>query len=299
MSPRREVSVPAEAAGGRLDAWLANALGHGSRTAVQRLIGQGKVLVDGRPRGKSHRLDGGERVSVDTDVAAPERLPIAAEPAIVWEDELAAIVDKPAGVVVHPAPGHRSTTLVEWLQERGDWSPHVVHRLDRDTSGLMLVAKSERSQRALRELLRAREIEREYLALVRGRPASREGVIEAPIGRDRGRRTRMSTRTDKPREARTHFAIERELGRYTLLRLRLETGRTHQIRAHLAALGLPVCGDPEYGGRGLLGLSRQFLHSARIAFPHPGDGARVELRSRLPADLAVALSRAEAEASSG
>jgi 23S rRNA pseudouridine1911/1915/1917 synthase len=215
----------------------------------------------------------------------------------VWEDEHLSIVDKPPGVVVHPAPGHRSVTLVEWLEARagGAWRPHVVHRLDRDTSGLLLVAKTEPVQRRLRELLRRRLIEREYLALVHGRPASLEGVIDAPIGRDVRRRTRMSTDTDKPRDARTHFAVERFVGPFTLLRARLDTGRTHQIRAHLAAIGTPVCGDRDYGGGGPLGLERQFLHSSRLAFPHPVSGEAVEHRSSLPPDLAAALSRAEAE----
>ena len=296
MTPRRELIVPLEAAGSRLDAWLAGELGL-SRVAAQRLIEQGGLLVDGRPRDKGHRVSGGEAVSVDADLPAPERAPIAAEPSVVWEDEHLLIVDKPAGVVVHPAPGHHRTTLVDWLAARsgGAWSPHVVHRLDRDTSGLMLVAKGEHSQRALRELIRTRAVEREYVALLQGRPRSKEGTIDAPIGRDPRRRTRMSTRTDKPREARTHFAVERELGPFTLVRVRLETGRTHQIRAHFAALRLPICGDREYGGRRLPGLDRQFLHSARIAFAHPVTGARIELRSPLPDDLAEALRRAEKE----
>jgi 23S rRNA pseudouridine1911/1915/1917 synthase len=294
MAARLELTVPEDAAGSRLDAWLAEALGSGSRVLAQRLIESGQVLVDDRPRPKSFRLRGGEHVSAATQLPPrPARRPAAAEPRIVYEDESLLIVDKPAGLVVHPAPGHGAITLVELLAERGsgEWSPHVVHRLDRDTSGLMLVAKSQRVQRLLRELLRRREIEREYLALVKGRPPSRSGTIEAPLGRDPRRRTRMSTRSDKPRRALTHFTVERPIDGFTLLRVTLETGRTHQIRAHLAAIGIPICGDPEYGGRGLAGLDRQFLHSARLRLPHPeGDGV-LERESPLPDDLRTALAK--------
>jgi 23S rRNA pseudouridine1911/1915/1917 synthase len=210
---------------------------------------------------------------------------------VVHEDASLVVVDKPAGLVVHPAPGHRSQTLIELLaRDRGE-DLQLVHRLDRDTSGLMVVAKGEEAQSRLREALRRREMEREYLALVKGRPGSRTGTIEAPLGRHPIRRTRMSTRTDRPREARTHFTVERFLEGYTLVRARLETGRTHQIRAHFAAIGHPVAGDPEYGGRGQLGLARQFLHSARLALPHPESGDRQEWESPLPDDLEAALSK--------
>jgi 23S rRNA pseudouridine1911/1915/1917 synthase len=155
----------------------------------------------------------------------------------------------------------------------------------------MLVAKSERVQRRLRELLRRREIEREYLALVKGRPSSRSGTIEAPLGRDRRRRTRMSIRSARPRPALTHFVVERVLDGFALVRVRLETGRTHQIRAHFAAIGNPICGDPEYGGRGLAGLERQFLHSARLRLPHPESGEMIERESRLPDDLRAAMAK--------
>ncbi len=165
----------------------------------------------------------------------------------------------------------------------------IVHRLDRDTSGLLVVAKDEATHRALKDQLERRTMTREYLALVLGRPPSRAGTIDAPIGRDRRHRTRMSTDTDEPREARTHFAIERALPTTTLLRVRLETGRTHQIRVHLQAIGHPVAGDPEYGGAGALGLERQFLHAARLAFTLPHTGAAIEVTSALPPDLARAL----------
>ena len=287
MQPR-ELAVPRHAAGMRLDAWLASALGDTSRAAVAALIEAGAVQVDGTPRAKGARLEGGEtvRISQAPDRAQPPPPPAA--PEIVWEGESFVVVDKPPGIVVHPAPGHRGVTLVEWLARRSPgWDPHAVHRLDRDTSGLMLVAKGEEAQRELQAALRRREILREYLALVTGSLKARTGTIDAPLGRDIRQRTRMSTRTDAPREARTHFEVERFAGEHTLVRARLETGRTHQIRAHFAAIGHPLAGDRDYGARDDLGLARQFLHSARLAL----HGEQWE--SPLPADLVAALQRAE------
>jgi 23S rRNA pseudouridine1911/1915/1917 synthase len=217
---------------------------------------------------------------------------------IVWQDEHLLVVDKPAGVVVHPSAGHASGTLVQGLLahelEGGEdpERPGIVHRLDRDTSGLLVVARSVEAHRRLQELIRAREVEREYLALVVGRPRSRRGTIDAPIGRDRHDPLRHSLDTATPRDAVTHFEVEELLPRHTLLRVRLETGRTHQIRVHLAAIDLPVAGDQLYGRAGELELERQFLHAARLAFPHPLSGARVEAESPLPDDLAAALERA-------
>jgi 23S rRNA pseudouridine1911/1915/1917 synthase len=217
---------------------------------------------------------------------------------IAYEDEYLLVVDKDAGVVVHPARGHTEGTLSQLLAGSaagGDPArAGIVHRLDRDTSGLLLVARSESVHAALQRALQRREIEREYLALVRGRPPARTGTIEAPIGRDARVRTRMAVGGAHAREARTHFELDRALPDTSLLRLRLETGRTHQIRVHLQAIGHPVVGDPEYGDGGdQLGLRRQFLHAARLAFAHPVGGARVEIRSPLPADLDAALKRAE------
>jgi 23S rRNA pseudouridine1911/1915/1917 synthase len=216
------------------------------------------------------------------------------------EDEHLLVVDKPAGVVVHPARGHRGATLAEALAGRasGGEDPAragIVHRLDKDTSGLLVVARSEQVHRALQEAIRRRELRREYLALVDGCPPSRSGTIDAPIGRDRRVRTRMSTDTDVPRAAITHFELERALPRTTLLRVRLETGRTHQIRAHLRAIDHPVVGDPEYGTPGRLGLERQFLHAARLAFAHPVTGVPIDVSSPLPPDLQAALEKAAAE----
>ncbi len=215
-----------------------------------------------------------------------------------YRDEHLLIVDKSAGVVVHPARGHREGTLSQLLagDAAGGEDPEragIVHRLDRDTSGLLVVARSDEAHRLLQAALSARELEREYLALVEGRPPARTGTIEAPIGRDPRMRTRMAVGGNFPREARTHFTLERPLRGFSLLRLHLDTGRTHQIRVHLQAIGHPVVGDPEYGAPGLLGSSRQFLHATRLAFAHPITGERVEVSSPLPPDLADVLTRAE------
>jgi 23S rRNA pseudouridine1911/1915/1917 synthase len=255
------------------------------------------VTVDGQRRAKSYRLQPGEEVSFEL----PKRPEVAATPPlevqIAYEDQHLLVVDKPAGVVVHPGAGHRGGTLAQALAEHGAAGgdverPGIVHRLDRDTSGLLVVARSEAAHVHLQQLVRDRALEREYLALVRGKPRSRTGRIEARIGRDRRDPTRQSIDTDNPREAVTHFELEELLPRHALLRVRLETGRMHQIRVHLAAINLPVAGDPTYGVGGDLGLERQFLHAARLAFPHPFGGERVEVASSLPADLTAALERA-------
>ena len=294
------LTVPPDAAGERLDAFLAGPLG--SRARAQRLIEAGRVLVDGTARAKRQVLSGGETIDVDDAPVAPVAEPGEQAPfRVAWEDEHLLVVDKPAGVVVHPARGHASGTLVQALAARGaaggdEGRPGIVHRLDRDTSGLLLVARSEEVHRTLRDALADRTITREYLALVEGRPPARSGTIDAPLGRDRRVRTRMSPETDDARDAVTHFVLEEALPAETLLRVTLETGRTHQIRAHLKAIGHPVCGDPEYGRAGVHGLERQFLHAARLAFAHPVTGAPVEVSSPLPADLAAALERARAGA---
>jgi 23S rRNA pseudouridine1911/1915/1917 synthase len=223
---------------------------------------------------------------------------------IAHEDEHLLVIDKPAGLVVHPARGHREGTLAQLLGAAAAGGPDpqrpgIVHRLDRNTSGLLIVARSDESHRLLQRALSERRIVREYLALVHGRPPARTGTIEAPIGRDPRVRTRMGVDGVHPREARTHFAIERSLGAFTLLRLRLDTGRTHQIRVHLQAIGHPVAGDPEYGPPGSagasdeLGLGRQFLHAARLSFEHPLSGTQIDIVSPLPGDLQAALHKAE------
>ena len=216
---------------------------------------------------------------------------------IAYEDEHLLVVDKGPGLVVHPSRGHAEGTLAQLLagSARGGDPARagIVHRLDRDTSGLLVVARSEEAHRKLQGALARRLIEREYLALVQGRPPARSGTIEAPVGRHPRARTRMSIGGARAREARTHFTLERAYAGVSLLRLRLDTGRTHQIRVHLSAVGLPVCGDPVYGAAGALGLERQFLHATRIAFDHPLTGARIDVSSPLPADLQRALAEAE------
>ena len=287
-----ELVVGPEAAGERLDVFLARAAG--SRAAAQRLIAGGLVLVDGEPRAKRHVVAAGERVRVAPEPETPVPDVPGAPYAVAYEDEHLLVVDKPPGVVVHPARGHEAGTLAQALAGRagGGEDPRrmgIVHRLDRDTSGLLVVARTEAAFAALKEQLRRREVTREYLALVEGRPAARAGTIDAPLGRDRRVRTRRSTDTDEPRPAVTHFEVEKLLEGFTLLRVRLETGRTHQIRAHLLAIGHPVAGDPEYGRAGLLGLPRQFLHAEHLAFRHPVTGEAVDVRSPLPGELRAAL----------
>jgi 23S rRNA pseudouridine1911/1915/1917 synthase len=272
-----------------------------SRGEAERLLAAGAVRVDGEPRPKSHRLEGGERLEVEVEVEVAERQHVALEPEqrelrIAYEDEHLLVVDKPAGIVVHPSAGHAGGTLVQALLARGIAGgdaaerPGIVHRLDRDTSGLLVVARSEEAHGKLEDLVRKKLLERGYLALVRGRPRSRSGRIEAPIGRDRHDPFRQSLDTDSPREAITHFELERLLPRHALLSVRLETGRTHQIRVHLAAIELPVVGDPVYGVPDPE-LGRQFLHANRLSFPHPFSDERVETESPLPAELQAALAR--------
>jgi 23S rRNA pseudouridine1911/1915/1917 synthase len=296
-----ELTVGEAAAGTRLDRFLSESLG--SRAQAQAAIDAGRVHVDGRARPKRHQVSAGERITVAPGEAAAEPAAAPAVPfRIAYEDDHLLVIDKPAGLVVHPARGHRTGTLAQALAGRAAGGEDarragIVHRLDRDTSGLLVVARSDEVHRRLKALLAARRLRREYLALVDGRPPARTGTIDAPIGRDRRDRVLMSIDTDEPREARTHFEIERILPQASLLRVRLETGRTHQIRVHLAAIGHPVSGDPQYGTAGEYGLERQFLHADRLAFEHPVTGAPVDVRSPLPDDLAAALAAAENAAS--
>jgi 23S rRNA pseudouridine1911/1915/1917 synthase len=293
------LAVPPAAAGQRLDRFLGGFEEVGSRAAAERLLDERKVLVDGSSRTKSYRLEGGEELEVEVSERRESELePEQLDLRIAYEDEHLLVVDKPAGLVVHPSAGHGSGTLVHGLLGHAIAGgkdadrPGIVHRLDRDTSGLLVVARSEEAHRRLQQLLRTRELEREYFALVNGRPRSKAGRIEAAIGRDRHDPTRISLDTDTPRAAVTNFEVVELLRAHALLRARLETGRTHQIRVHLAAIELPVSGDPVYGVGGDLGLERQFLHSARLAFPHPVTGERVETESPLPEDLERALAAA-------
>jgi 23S rRNA pseudouridine1911/1915/1917 synthase len=270
----------------------------GSRAAAERLLAAGAVLVEGTPEPKSHRLKGGETLELETAILekaelSPEEMALE----VVYEDEHLLVVDKPAGVVVHPSGSTREGTLVQGLLSRGAAGgdvpdrPGIVHRLDRDTSGLLVVTRSQEAHARMQRLVRRRELERIYLALVRGRPRSRRGRIEAPTGRDRSDPTRHSLDTTTPRDAVTHFELHELLPEHALLQVRLDTGRTHQIRVHLEAIDLPVAGDPVYGVPGDLGLSRQFLHASELAFAHPFTNERIQVSSPLPQDLASALEK--------
>lgn len=293
-------SVTEGDAGARLDAALAARLEVGSRAAAERLIAGGAVLVDGAVRSKSHRLAAGSVVEVELPEPAAGLAPEPVTVRVVHEDDAILVVDKPAGLVVHPGAGASEGTLAAQLLTLGaaggpdPTRPGIVHRLDKDTSGLLVVARSDAAWQALSEAIRRREVERRYLALVRGTPRSRTGRIEAPIGRDRRDATRRSLDTDEPRDAVTWFETLETMREHTLLDVRLETGRTHQIRVHLQAIDLPVAGDPLYGVKGDLGLERQFLHAHRLRLAHPLTGEELVLDSPLPADLARALAAARA-----
>ena len=288
-------------AGARLDRALADRDEIGTRSLAERLLRDGAVAVDGATRPKSHRLEHGSVVEVALPDASPGGL--EAEDVTVrvtYEDEHLVVVDKPAGLTVHPGAGASSGTLAAQLITLGASGgddperPGIVHRLDRDTSGLLVAARSQDAFTALQTAIRSREVERRYLALVRGRPRSRSGRIDAPIGRDRRDPTRRSLDTDEPRDAVTWFEARELLADHVLLDIRLDTGRTHQIRVHLAAIDLPVAGDPLYGIRGDLGLERQFLHAYSLRLAHPVTGAELDLESPLAADLEIALAKARA-----
>jgi len=287
------LTVPDDAAGGRLDRFLASLEEVGSRAAAERLIETGAVTVDGQARPKSHKLAAGQTVAFPApDLVMSELVPQEMDLPVLYRDDHLLVVDKPAELLVHPVPGYSGPTLVHGLlHEIGGEGvrPGIVHRLDRDTSGLLVVARDDRTLARLQSLLRRRRIHRSYSALVRGRPASRRGTIEAPIGRDRRDPTRVSLDSDVAKPAVTHFTIVELCEGRTLLDVELETGRTHQIRVHLAAIGCPVVGDRVYGHGPELGLERQFLHAARLRFPHPWSGEEVDVASPLPPDLAAAL----------
>jgi len=291
-------SVAEREAGTRLDKALAAREEVGSRSLAEKLLREGSVRVDGELRPKSFRLESGSLIEAELPQAAPV---LQAEPVsvpVVYEDEHLLVLDKPAGLVVHPGAGVREGTLVGQLLSLGAAGgadperPGIVHRLDRDTSGLLVATRSETAHHALQEAIRQREVERRYLALIRGAPRSRTGRIDAPIGRDRRDPTRRSLDTDEPREAVTHFELLETMSEHALLNIRLETGRTHQIRVHLAAIDLPVSGDAQYGVRADLGLERQFLHAHRLRFRHPVTGDDLDVTSPLPPELETALERA-------
>lgn len=287
--------------GERLDRFVSRTVADLSRSFVQQLVGDGRVTVNGKLARSSQTLRGGERVVVTVPPPQPTALEPEAIPlSIVYEDADVVVVDKAAGMVVHPAPGHAGGTLANALLARypemqinGGVRPGIVHRIDQDTSGLLVVARHDRAMQALTEQQRARQMLKVYLAVVEGRFREAEGTIDAPIGRHPADRLRMTV-TPSGREARTHYKVAEELGAYTLLEVRLETGRTHQIRVHMLHRSKPILGDPTYGGRKArpsFGLTRQFLHAHRLGFHHPADGRWIELSSPLPADLQEALRR--------
>lgn len=295
----RELIVGEAADGERLDKVIAELAG--TRAHAQRLIDGGNVTVDGRQHGKSRPVQAGQRIVV---TLPPERAPVAIDRTtsipITYEDDAILVVDKPAGLVVHPAPGVRGSTLVEQLAGKtagGDSErPGVVHRLDRDTSGLLVMARGDHALRTLQKALRDREVHREYLALVQGIPPARTGTIEAPIGRDPKDRTRMAIDGEAAREAVTHFEVLEYLGDATLLSVVLDTGRTHQIRVHLQAIGHPVLGDPTYGDGPYRGLERQWLHATRLRLPHPVSGEQLEFHAPPPPELDAVLAAARESA---
>jgi 23S rRNA pseudouridine1911/1915/1917 synthase len=299
------VDVAVDDAGRRVDQFLSSVPEVGSRARAEKLIQDDKISVNGRAlTAKSYRVRHGDAIEIDDGalVEPPRTRYEGGAVPVLFEDDDVLVVDKAAGVVVHPAPGYRGITLVEMLEDSGVklaantddmvHRPGVVHRLDKDTSGAIMFAKTPLAQSKLQLALRERTARREYLALVDGHVPSRAGRIEAAIGPDIRDHSKRSIDTDSPKEAVTHFAVTEILPTSTLLRLKLETGRTHQIRVHLEAIGHPVLGDYTYGGVLSYELERQFLHAARLTFPHPRTGEPVETTSPLPEELQHALSLA-------
>jgi len=289
-------SFIADKTGVRLDKYVGEKCLELSRTYAQKLIADGHITVNDRVVKASFKLNTGDRVSVVIPPTAPTSLlPEAIPLNIVYEDDDLLVVDKPAGLAVHPAPGHPDHTLVNailsHLPSLAEISeserPGIVHRLDKDASGIMVVAKNNAAQLNLIGQFKARSVVKAYLVLVRGHLTPENGIIEASIGRDPRNRKRMAVVT-KGREARTRYHVVKYIGDYTLLEVRTETGRTHQIRVHLLAIGYPVVGDATYGVKSPL-LPRQFLHACRLGFHLPSTGEYVEFTSELPPDLAQAL----------
>ena len=294
----RELELVATESGERLDKYIAAERPELSRSHVQKLISDGLVTVNGRPAKGSQKLKAGDTIGVvvpepETSSVEPEDIPLN----IVYEDADLLVVDKPPGLTVHPAPGHPSHTLVNAVLAHypdlqgaaGSTRPGIVHRLDKDTSGLMVVAKNQAAHHSLSAQMKARSVKKRYLVLVHGHLTPSTGTIEAPIGRDPRNRKRMAV-VSGGREARTSYRVAKYLDNYTLLEVSLETGRTHQIRVHLAAIGFPVVGDETYGRRSPV-LKRQFVHARHLGFRLPSTGEYVEFDSELPEDLEEALER--------
>ncbi len=305
--PARTITVPEESAGIRLDRFLASILADHSRSQIQRLIKEGRIRVGDRDAKPNQAVKVGQAISVDVPAPVDATLEAEALPLpIVYQDRDLIVVDKPAGMVVHPAAGHGTGTLVNALLHHiadlsgigGEKRPGIVHRLDRGTSGLMVVAKNDGAHEALARQFRNREVEKEYVALVWGEVMAGHR-IEVPIGRDPAHRKKMSARARRSREAVTRIVRAEPFGRaLTLAHVAIHTGRTHQIRVHLSHIGHPVVGDPLYGGvhrrvagdlRAVSHLDRPFLHAARLVFAHPADGRRMAFESPLPDDLQQVL----------
>ena len=294
--------IDEEQAGQRLDRYLVAIQENISRTTAQQMVAEGTVLVNGRPSKPGYALRIGDEVQVlqkaarsYTGTAKPQ--PLALD--IIYEDSDLLVVNKAAGMVVHPAPGHSDDTLVNALLAyypdlRGceGLRPGIVHRLDKDTSGVLVIAKNAETQAALIEQMKQHKVIKRYLALVDGVVSLDQGSIDAPIGRDPRHRQQMAITAVASREARTHFRVLERFQRHTLLLLQLETGRTHQIRVHLQAIGHPVVGDPVYGAskvHGKITLNRQFLHACQLTFTHPRTGKVIDVEAPLPVDLDAVL----------
>jgi len=299
----RVLAVPEECAGLRLDAALARLCPEHSRSRLQAWLREGWVTVDGAAADPKRKVWGGERLTLSVEpvaVAAADRPEAIALP-VVFEDQYLLVIDKPAGMVVHPGAGNRTGTMMNALLHHAPQlaaipRAGIVHRLDKDTSGLLVVAKTPAAQTDLVRQLQARTVRRHYLALVHGRVTT-EGTVDAPIGRHPVQRTKMAV-VERGREARTHYAVRARFAGTTLVECRLETGRTHQIRVHMAAIGHPLVGDSVYGKRksgnaGIDAFPRQVLHAWRLALVHPATGAPLAWESPLPADLAALLARLE------
>ncbi len=289
-------SFVVDKSGVRLDRFVGDRCQELSRTHAQKLIVDGCVTVNGQPAKASLKLGIGDRVDIAIPPTSPTPLSPEAIPLnILYEDDDLLVVDKPAGLTVHPAPGHPGHTLVNailahypHLADIGDsLRPGIVHRLDKDTSGVMLVAKNRVAQANLSEQFKSRSVSKAYMVLVKGKLTPENGIIEADIGRDPRNRQRMAV-VSRGREARTEYRVVKYIGGYSLLEITPETGRTHQIRVHLGAIGFPVVGDPVYGVKSTY-LSRQFLHACRLGFKLPSTGEYVEFTSELPPDLEQAL----------